>query len=136
MTPQRKVAPARTEATQIRKAPVMPETTLARRFLGTALLERRVRSKDPATSWHAAVIDGAESIKVREWVELFLTRAPGSTDDEIFAAYKRSGGRRTAQRVRTARAELSNPVTGEPRVTPVGVGVSANGSPAQKWAVA
>lgn len=114
----------------------MLSTTTLQRGEVAPNLERRVRSTDPDTSWQAAVIDGNEAIKVREWVELFLTRKPGSTDDEIFAAYKVSGGTRTAQRVRTARAELSKPVTGNPRVIPVGMGVSVNGEPSQMWAVA
>ena len=100
----------------------------------TTNLERRVRSNDPDTSWAAAEIAPEQSTQVRDFIVLFLARKPASTDDQIYAAYKASGGRRTPQRVRTARAELSHPKTGLPTVRVAAViGRTAIGGSCRTW---
>ena len=104
-------------------------------FLSTEDLERRVRSNDPDTSWLAAAIAPESAQSVRDFIELFLARRPGSTDEQIFEAYDASGGRRTPQRVRTARAELSNPKHGQPVIRATGTGVTANGGATQEWSL-
>ena len=102
-------------------------------FRSTEDLERSVRSNDPDPSWVAAAIAPDEKSAVRDYIVLFLARKPASTDDEIFAAYHQSGGRRTPQRVRTARQELSSPKTGDPLIETAGIGASASGGPARTW---
>lgn len=105
-------------------------------FLDTEDIERRVRSNDPDTSWLAASITPEDAAGVRDFIVLFLARRPDQTDDQIFDAYKASGGTRTAQRVRTARAELSNPKHGTPEIIPSGIGTSAAGGKSTTWKLA
>lgn len=104
-------------------------------FFDTPDLERRVRSRDPDTSWLAASIAPESAASVRDFIELFLARNPDSTDDTIYAAYRRSGGSRSPQRVRTARAELSAPKFGKPTIHTTGIGVSDAGGKSQTWSV-
>lgn len=105
-------------------------------FFDTPDLERRVRSNDPDTSWVAASIAPESAAAVRDFIEIWLARNPGSTDDAIYSAYRRSGGKRSPQRVRTARAELSNPRVGAPRIHTTGIGLSDAGGKSQEWSVA
>jgi len=105
-------------------------------FHDTPDLERRVRSRDADTSWVSASIAPESASAVRDFIELWLSRHPASTDDAIYAGYRASGGRRTAQRVRTARAELSNPKLGDPIIRTVGIGTSDAGGSARTWSLA
>lgn len=107
--------------------------TLPFDFGDTPQLERRVRSRDPETSWEAATIGKEAASEVRDFIVLFLSRRPASTDDQIFAAYRAAGGRRTPQRIRTARQELSKPKTGDPQVKVAGIGVTAAGGSCRTW---
>ena len=96
-------------------------------------LERAVRSRDPEPSWEAAAITPEQASEVADFITLFLARKPGSTDDEIFAAYKNSGGRRTPQRIRTAREGLVHPKHGDPTIRVAGIGTSAAGGSCRTW---
>ena len=103
----------------------------------TPHLERRVRSHDPEPSWDAAQITAPDANEVRVKVFAIVAARGPLTDDEIYAHYRASGGTRTAQRVRTARAELSRPVTGDPILREYDrAGVSATGAAARRWVIA
>lgn len=103
----------------------------------TPHLERRVRSNDPDTSWDAAAIPAADANAVRHKVLAIIAARGPVTDDEIFTHYRTSGGTRTAQRVRTARAELSRPVVGDPIIREYDrEGVSPTGAAARRWVIA
>ena len=106
-------------------------------YTGAADLERKVRSHDPETSWLAARVSKRRQGEVKDFIVLILARRGPLTDDAIYAAYRASGGRRTAQRVRTARAELVNPKFGDPQVKlSTVVGLSDAGGESQTWEVA
>lgn len=98
------------------------------------LFDYRVRDRDPRTSWDAAKIRRSDAEGVRQHV-LAIIRDLGPVGDEaIFSAYRAQGGTRTAQRVRTARAELCHPGAGErPLVAAQGTTTSATGRTAQLW---
>lgn len=105
-------------------------------YTGAADLERKVRSRDPETSWRAARISKRQQGEVKDFIVLILARRGPLTDDAIYRAYRASGGRRTPQRVRTARAELVNPKYGDPQVQlSAVVGLSEAGGPSQTWEV-
>jgi hypothetical protein len=109
----------------------------AREAAATPHLERRVRSHDPEPSWDAARITAPDANEVRVKVLAIVAARGPLTDDEIFAHYRAAGGTRTAQRVRTARAELSRPVTGDPILRELDRdGVSATGAAARRWVIA
>ena len=113
---------------------ILPPAAL---YTGAADLERKVRSRDPETSWEAARITNRRQGEVKDFIVLVLARLGPLTDDAICAAYRASGGRRTAQRVRTARAELVNPRFGNPQVKLSTVmGLSDAGGESQTWEVA
>lgn len=103
----------------------------------TPHLERRVRTHDPEPSWDAARIAAPDANEVRVKVLAIVAARGPLTDDQIYAHYRASGGTRTAQRVRTARAELSRPVVGDPVLREYDrAGVSATGAPARRWVLA
>ncbi len=103
----------------------------------TPNIERRVRSLDPATSWDAATITAPDANEVRNKVLTIVSARGPLTDDEIFARYRAAGGTRTAQRVRTARAELSRPITGDPLIREHDRdGISPTGAAARRWVIA
>ena len=97
-------------------------------------LERRVRSTDAESSWSAAAISHAGAGELRAWVLRYVAALGPVTDDQIYAAYQAAGGRRTPQRLRTARMELVHPKHGSPKLQehPI-VGTSALGHPARQW---
>jgi hypothetical protein len=78
-------------------------------------LERRVRSRDNDTSWAAAAgINAAEYTSLKLAILRILTDRGPLTDEAIFVEYvKRGYPRRTAQRVRTARHEITEPRFGQ-----------------------
>ena len=102
--------------------------------MGTDLLERKVRSHDPETSWGAAVIGRSAEVSVLELVEFILARAEALTDEQIFDRYQRAGGKRTPQRVRTARAQLTH--EGIVIASRLPLGITTSGNPTQKWELA
>ncbi|MCU1598542.1 MAG: hypothetical protein JWQ47_2281 [Glaciihabitans sp.] len=105
--------------------------------LDTPDLERRVRSREAETSWQAAAISTADVKSVRAFVLQLLGRGRPLTDDEIYAVYRDAGGRRTPQRLRTAREELTHPKEGLPLVKEhVRIGTSQFGNPARQWVIA
>ena len=84
-------------------------------FTDMAELETRVRSNDDDTSWRAARISRADNESLKDTLYRLLANHGPQTDDSLFELYESEGGRRTTQRVRTARAEMSrerNPRTG------------------------
>jgi hypothetical protein len=96
-------------------------------------LERRVRSRDDDTSWAAAAgIDLAGMTRLKLSILRILTDRGPLTDEAIFVEYvKRGYPRRTSQRVRTARHEMTK---FEHRV--IGTGKSDrldSGYVGQKW---
>jgi hypothetical protein len=106
-------------------------------FIDTPDLERRVHSHDAETSWQAAAISAADVKSVRIFVLQLLGRGRPLTDDEIYAAYRAAGGRRTPQRVRTVRESLTHPKEGLPLVKEhITIGISQFGNPARRWVVA
>ncbi len=105
-------------------------------FRDAADLDRKVRSHDADSSWSAARITRPQQESVKDAILIILGKRGPLTDDEIYYAYRAAGGRRTPQRVRTARAELVNPKHGRPLVRLSNViGISATGADAQKWEV-
>lgn len=109
----------------------------AREASATPNLERRVRSNDPDTSWKAAAITAPDAHEVRHKLIAIIAAHGPMTDDEIFTHYRAGGGIRTAQRVRTARAELSRPVVGDPIIREHDRhGVSPTGAAARRWVIA
>jgi hypothetical protein len=74
-------------------------------------LERRVRSRDNDTAWAAAAgINTADLSKLKVSILRILTDRGPLTDEAIYVEYvKRGYPRRTAQRVRTARHEITTP---------------------------
>lgn len=78
-------------------------------------LERRVRSRDNDTSWAAAAgITAAEYTGVKLAVLRILSDRGPLTDEAIFVEYiKRGYSRRTPQRLRTARHEMTEPRFGQ-----------------------
>lgn len=106
-------------------------------FTDAADLERRVRSRDPESSWKAARITRGQADTIRAFVVDHLRTHGPQTDDQIFAAYQLAGGKRTPQRLRTARAEMVHPKWGEPQVRAhTEPGLSNFGNTAQKWVLA
>lgn len=106
-------------------------------FTGTPALERRVRSHDPDESWSAADISTADANEVRRAVLAIIAGRGPITDEEIVTLYRAAGGPRTPQRVRTARAELSRPVHGEPLIREHDTaGTSSTGATARRWVLA
>jgi hypothetical protein len=106
-------------------------------FVDTPDLERRVRSREAETSWQAATISAADVKSVRAFVLQLLGRGRPLTDDEIYAAYRDAGGRRTPQRLRTAREELTHPKEGPHLVKEhISIGTSQFGNPARQWVIA
>lgn len=103
-----------------------------------ANLERRVRSRDPETSWVAAAGMPDEQItELQAWIMVTLRERP-LTDHELqgehgAAVFARTIRAASPQRVRTARKELELQqlvkATGETRPTPTGY-------QAQVWSVA
>lgn len=103
----------------------------------TPHLERRVRSNDPDPSWSAARITRSEANAVRRTILAIIATHGPITDEEIVTRYKASGGERTAQRVRTARAELSRPVHGDPLIRELDdKGTTSTGAAARRWVLA
>lgn len=103
----------------------------------TPNLERRVRSNDPDTSWDAAKITRRESTDLQKVLHSIIALHGPLTDEEIFAHYRANGGSRTPQRVRTARAELSRPITGRPLIREYDRdGITATGAAARRWVIA
>lgn len=103
----------------------------------TPNLERRVRTHDPDTSWAAAAITSPDANEVRTKVLAIIAARGPIGDEQIFAMYRAGGGTRTAQRVRTARAELSRPITGDPLIREHDRGgVSPTGAPCRRWVIA
>jgi len=103
-------------------------------FIDTPDLERRVRSRDPESSWAVAAITPGAAKSVCDFILAALTAAGPLTDDELYARYHAAGGRRTAQRVRTAREELVHPKEGKPQIRQAAaIGVSAAGNAARRW---
>lgn len=108
-----------------------------RLFDDTPDLERRVRERDPESSWAAAQITPGQATVLKDTILAIIGDIGPATDDAIFADYRRRGGRRTGQRVRTARAELSHPKTGAPLIVEDNVtGLSDAGNRARRWVVA
>ena len=99
-------------------------------------LERQVRSRDPETSYVAALaMDRRKTRGLSDSIyDLLLTHGP-QTDDALYKLYRAAGGTRTPQRVRTARAELVRGTEAlNPTVRATGhLGVSEHGGPAQIW---
>lgn len=103
----------------------------------TPNLERRVRSNDPDTSWDAAKITRRDSTDMQKVLHSIIAVHGPITDEELFAHYRANGGTRTPQRVRTARAELSRPVTGRPLIREYDRdGITATGAAARRWVIA
>jgi hypothetical protein len=106
-------------------------------FVDTPDLERRVRSREAETSWQAAAISAPDVQSVRTCVLQILGRGRPMTDDEIYAAYRDAGGKRTPQRIRTAREALTHPKEGTPLVKEhIAIGTSQYGNPARRWVMA
>jgi hypothetical protein len=106
-------------------------------FLDTPDLERRVRAHDAETSWQAAAISRPDAKSVRDFVLHQLTLGRPLTDDELYAEYCDAGGKRTPQRLRTAREELTHPKAGPPLVREhTTQGLSMYGNAARKWTIA
>lgn len=106
--------------------------------MGAQNLERRVRSRDPETSWVAAAGMPDEHItELQAWILVTLREKP-LTDHELqgehgAAVFARAIRPASPQRVRTARKELElqqmvKAVEGETRPTP-------SGYQAQVWTV-
>ncbi|WP_434316379.1 hypothetical protein [Leifsonia sp. P73] len=103
----------------------------------TPNLERRVRSHDPETSWDAAAITAPDANEVRSKVLAIVAARGPIGDEQIFAMYRAGGGTRTAQRVRTARAELSRPLAGDPLIREHDRhGITTTGAAARRWVIA
>ncbi len=112
-------------------------------FEDAADLTARVRSSDPDTSWRAASkLSAAANESLKDSICRILADEGPLTDDALVAAYTAEGGTRTAQRVRTARVELTRtrdlrtqkPL--EPRVRVAdGLGTSEHGGESQRWEV-
>lgn len=112
-----------------------------------APLETRVRSNDPDSSWEAAAgITVAENESLKDTIVRILRAEGPLTDDALYEAYlvdHRSRTKRTprtAQRVRTARAELCR--TRDPRTQiehsarvqlADGLGTSDHGGDSRRW---
>lgn len=98
----------------------------------------RVRTRDYDTSWLAAVmITSADLSDLKQAILLILKFHGPSTDDEIYAAYLETDApRRTPQRVRTARHEMT--VQHSPALVKehAELGSSALGNQAERWEVA
>jgi hypothetical protein len=106
-------------------------------FLDTPDLERRVRSREAETSWQAAAISQLNVESVRTSVIQILGCGRPMTDDEIYAQYRDAGGKRTPQRIRTAREALTHPKEGLPLVKEhIAIGISQYGNPARQWVIA
>jgi hypothetical protein len=101
-------------------------------------LERKVRSHDPDSSWNAAArITATELRGLKADIYRILAKHGPLTDDALFARYQAEGGTRTAQRVRSARSEMTNEYRGQLPTLRKGQedGVSAHGGDAQTWEV-
>ncbi|MEA9983692.1 hypothetical protein [Subtercola sp. RTI3] len=98
----------------------------------------RVRSRDADPSWLAAVmITYPELSTLKQDILLILKRRGPSTDDEIFADYQSANlPRRTSQRVRTARHEMTKQASPALVKEHAALGQSALGNWAEKWEVA
>lgn len=93
-------------------------------------LERKVRSRDQETSWTgAALVKTTELRGIKVDIIRILSEHGPLTDDAIFAYYIEAGGRRTAQRIRSARAEMTTLYRGQVPVVrrAEGMGVSEHG---------
>lgn len=99
----------------------------------TVPLERHVRSRDPETSWNAAAIDPESWSELQTNIVTILRDVGPLIDEELHKEYKRRGmPRRSASRIRTARAELE--LTGV--VADSGqTGLTESDKPAIKWEV-
>lgn len=110
-------------------------------FEDPAELAERVRSTDSDTSWRAASgISKRDNESLKDTIFRLLANHGPLTDDALFARYAAEGGTRTAQRVRTARVEMTRtrdlrtqkPLT--PRVGLAdGLGMSEHGGESQLW---
>lgn len=104
-------------------------------------LEMKVRSGDADTSWKAAALmTVAAERDLKQSIYALLVEHGPMTDDELFERYAEAGGRRTSQRVRTARAEMcatrkpKSTVEQTPTVRATGeLGLSAHEGEAQTW---
>ena len=107
-------------------------------YLGADALERKVRSRDAESSWSAARISEPDQMAVKDFILLILARKSPLTDDEIYDAYKDSGGNRMPQRVRSARNEMRFPKRGPALVELADtLGVSRAGAEGtQRWQLA
>ena len=100
-------------------------------------MERRVRSDGPRTSCAAATVAAADANEVRANVLAIIAARGPIADEEIFAVYRASGGTRTSQRVRAARAELSRPLQGESLIREHDrAGVPEAGAATRRWVLA
>lgn len=95
-------------------------------------LHGKVRDRDPDTSWNAAAqINTVSWSELQENILAILRDRGPSTDDEIFHEYMvRSLPRRTPQRLRTARQELT--LAGAISESNV-VGLSRYGNSSKRW---
>lgn len=110
-------------------------------FDDTPELEARVRSQDPDTSWAAARISREDNESLKDTLYRLLANARRPlTHDELYGLYVAERGTRTAQRVRTACAEMARtynirtkrPVAARIRQAE-GVGQSEHGGDASLW---
>lgn len=98
-------------------------------------LERRVRGGDPDSAWEAAMsVADFDVADLEGWVGSYARTYGPVTDDQIVRAYRRSGGKLTPQRVRTAREALVHPKRGWPTLAAHPVdGLSDLGNRARRW---
>jgi hypothetical protein len=121
----------------------MMSTTLdqPRLFDDTPDLESRVRSNDPDSSWAPARITRADNESLKDTLYRILANSTHPlTHDELHSLYTAEGGKRTAQRVRTACAEMArdrNIRTGIEETARIrqaaGIGRSEHGGEATLW---
>lgn len=103
--------------------------------------EGRVRSRpmatDLPTSWTAAVrMTTKQEMVLKSAIIAILRHHAPLADDAIHALYQEAGGRRTAQRVRTARHELERETFDGARVVLVDdAGLTNAGGDASRWGI-